>query len=627
MSVVLNPKQQEAANILGGNLLIIAGAGTGKTTTIVERFKNLVEKKHLLPDEILMTTFTNKAAKDMIKKIHNKTGIISPWVGTMHSLFLKILRNNQHVIFNGKPYTIITDSGEQRKIIREILNEQGIKSHYDAVQYFTRWIGKFKNRGILAEDLSWEGGIDEAKKRGEITEMLDDELISVDPMWRSRVNLVYKKYQEFLHNHYLMDFDEILLLTHKLLSDNPEILKIYKDQFQAIMVDEAQDLNVIQVKILNLLKKNNLCLIGDDCQNIYEWRGSSNDLVFDFQENEKQIYLEDNYRSNKEILSGVNKIIESMKNKIDKTLKNTRESGNEINIVPFHHANQEMEWVADEVEELIESGENPEEIAILFRTNRIGKSFERVFRRRQIPCHLAKTIDFFDREEIKDSLSFLKLKQNPHSRPDFERIVSLVKGLGKAKVKKMIEYSRQNNKSLIDSLNVELNFPANVETELRTLYNAINSSNYFYDFLEEFGYYEYLDEKYEEEPRKLEDKYQNISVLFDLHKFNKDSLGEFLDSLIEIDKKEKTDNKVILSTIHGAKGLEWKHVFLVFANEKTLPFYKDILEQGKKDSELRLFYVAISRAKDNLVITSSVTEGYNWNRRSQFIDILEELIN
>jgi DNA helicase-2/ATP-dependent DNA helicase PcrA len=240
---------------------------------------------------------------------------------------------------------------------------------------------------------------------------------------------------------------------------------------------------------------------------------------------------------------------------------------------------------------------------------------------------LAKTIDFFDREEIKDSLSFLKLKQNPHSRLDFERVVSLVKGLGKAKIKKMVSYAKNNEKSLVDALDAELGFPGEIRLKLKELYDAIKSEDDLYEFLETFGYYEYLDNKYEDEARKLDDKYENISVLFDIYKVRPGSLGEFLDSLIEIDKKEKTDNKVILSTIHGAKGLEWKHVFLVFANEKTLPFYKDNLEDGKRDSELRLFYVAISRAKDNLVITSSRTEGYTWNRPSQFIDILREEIS
>jgi len=318
--VQLNSKQEKAANTLDGNLLIIASAGTGKTTTIVERYVNLIEKKGYNPEEIMMTTFTNKAAKDMIKKIKNRTEKVSSYIGTMHSLFLRILRDNKEAIFGGKNYTIITEKAEQKKIVKQILEEENIPANYNSISYFLNWISKFKNRGILAETLSWEGGIDEAKQNGFITEMLDDELIEVDSSWRGLVNKVYKKYQEYLHLNNLLDFDEILILTYRLLSDNPMILEKYKNQFRAIMVDEAQDLNVIQVRILELLRHDNLCLIGDDCQNIYEWRGSSNDLIFNFEENEENIYLEENYRSTDGIIDAVNKTIDSLNNKIDKKI-------------------------------------------------------------------------------------------------------------------------------------------------------------------------------------------------------------------------------------------------------------------------------------------------------------------
>jgi len=193
----LNPEQLRASNQLDGNLLIIASAGTGKTTTIVERYINLINSG-TNPNEILMTTFTNKAANDMINKISKKTNKISDYIGTMHSLFLRILRDNKDIIFEGKERTLITETTEQKKIIRTVLEELEIETNYNSVSYFLRWIGKFKNRGIMADDLNWEGGIDEAKKAGHITEILDDELILVDSMWRGQVNRVYKKYQEYL---------------------------------------------------------------------------------------------------------------------------------------------------------------------------------------------------------------------------------------------------------------------------------------------------------------------------------------------------------------------------------------------------------------------------------------------
>ncbi|NCN86332.1 ATP-dependent helicase [archaeon] len=621
--IKLNSEQIRASNILSGNLLIIASAGTGKTTTIVERYKNLL-KSGIFPEEIMMTTFTNKAAKDMINKIERRDLPISPYIGTMHSLFLKILREHKTEAFQGKEYTIITDTGEQKKIIREILEKEGLSKRADAVSYFLRWIGKFKNRGILSENLSWEGGIDEVKETGEITELLDDELIYVDPAWRKQVNKIYKKYQEYLQENNLLDFDEILILTYKLFEDNPKILMKYKNQFKSIMIDEAQDLNVVQVKILEQIKNNNLCLIGDDCQNIYEWRGSSNDLVFKFQESEEKIYLSENYRSTKEIISAVNKIIGGMENKIDKKLVSTRDSLQNINIRGFRNFNDELDFVVENVKELLDSNESPEEIVVLFRTNMIGKSVEREFRRNEIPCHLAKSIDFFDREEIKDCLAFLKLKVNENSKLDFLRIIDLVKGIGKTKIEKIIELKKTKKISYLQVLREigELNFTDNINFEVNSLISSFGKENPLNSFLYDFGYVAYLEEKYEKEPRKLEDKIENIHVLFDLFEKHKEDIVEFLDSLIDIEKKEKTTDKVTLSTIHGAKGLEWKNVFLISCNETILPFYKDELTKAKRDSELRLFYVAISRAKDNLFITYSRFQGYKYTNPSQFLDLL-----
>ncbi|MDA3836447.1 MAG: ATP-dependent helicase [Nanoarchaeota archaeon] len=625
--VSLNSEQEKAANILEGNLLIIASAGTGKTTTIVERYINLLDKKKLKPHEIMMTTFTNKAAKDMVKKIEKKTTKISPFIGTMHSLFLRILRENPRLAFKGKNYTIITESAEQKKIIREILESEEMSKRSDAVSYFLRWIGKFKNRGILAEDLNWEGGIDEAKETGLIPEMLDDEIIYVDPLWRGKVNLIYKKYQEYLHAHSLLDFDEILILTYRLFEENPSLLNEYKTQFKSIMVDEAQDLNVIQVKILDQLKNNNLCLIGDDCQNIYEWRGSSNDLIFNFEENEEKIYLEKNYRSTDNIIKAVNKTIESMDNKLDKRLVSTRDPLEHIEIKGFRKSEEETEWVVDKVERLIESGEAKEEIAILFRTNMIGKSLEREFRRKGIPCHLAKSAGFFDREEIRDLLSFLKLVINPDSQMDFERIIGLVKGLGKVKLKKIMQRAQKENISFVTAIEdlSSYDFVQEINMRLTLLHRTLISEDPLNAFLKDFEYIEYLEDKYEIEQRKFNDKLENIQVfidLFDQAKEEEKNVLDFLDSLIDIEKKEKTEDKVVLSTIHGAKGLEWKHVFVISCNEKTLPFYKDELTKSKRDSELRLFYVAISRAKDNLVLTYSRFQGFKYAEPSQFLEII-----
>ena len=621
----LNKTQKDAANKLDGNLLVISGAGTGKTTTIVQRYLNLI-KSGIKPNEILVTTFTNKAAKDMIKKIENKTQLISPYIGTMHALFLKILRNHSKEAFNDEEYTLITEKSEQKKILREILKESDISTMADSVNYFLSWISKFKNRGILDENLSWEGGIDEAKKTGVITELIDDEIIHVDPTWRKKVNLVYKKYQKYLRENKLLDFDEILILTYRLLKENPEILKSYKDKFKAIMVDEAQDLNVVQINILEMLSKKNLCLIGDDCQNIYEWRGTSNDLVFKFQKTEENIYLNENYRSTKNIINSVNKVINSMENKIDKTLVSTRSNLKSVEIDGYYNLNEEIEGIINHIEELLENKEKPDDIAVLFRTNMIGKTIERAFRRREIPCELSKSLDFFGREEIMDTVSFLRLSINPYSKIDFSRLVSLIEGFGKVKIDKMIKFKEENDCSYIEALK---NYPREelgkfITHKIEKLLNALESEELLEEFSENFGYRKYLENKYSKENERLTDKLENLSTLKELFEKHSKDPREFLDSLLDLEKREKSEGKVILSTIHGAKGLEWKNVFLAACNERILPFYKDELTKSKRDSELRLFYVAISRAKDNLVISYSNYSGYKRLYPSEFIQIISE---
>jgi len=395
------------------------------------------------------------------------------------------------------------------------------------------------------------------------------------------------------------------------------------------MVDEAQDLNVVQVRILELLRNNNLCLIGDDCQNIYEWRGSSNDLIFNFQENENKIFLDKNYRSSDEIINAVNQSIKNMNNKIDKVLIGTRGNVKRINIKTFKTSNEELDFLVEEIEDLIRNGENEENIAVLFRTNMIGKSAEREFRRRGIPCHLAKSINFFDREEIKDIISFLKLIINPSSSLDIERILSMIKGFGKVKVKKVLTLAKEKNITPIEVIKDYelLGFKEELNNGLKSLVHSLENRIPIESFLEEFSYYSYMENKYSQESRKIEDKFQNIRVLIDMYEdFMEDNktMTQFLDSLIETGKREKTKNKVVLSTIHGAKGLEWKHVYVIAVSEGILPFYKDELPAHKRDSELRLFYVAISRAKDTLTLTSARAQGFRFTKPSQFLEIIYE---
>lgn len=629
----LNKEQLEAVNFVSGNLLIMASAGTGKTTTIVERYINMIQNHRYKPNEIMMTTFTNKAAKDMVKKIVEKTGKEPPNVGTMHSLFLKIIRNYTKELGINSNFTFLDDENDKRKLVKNILVKEGINARPDTVKYFVRRIGMFKNRGVLAENLSEIRSFDEEIKPGSVEEELDDEIIRIDPSLKKYVNKIYKKYQQELKESDKIDFDDIMLLTFKLFTEHPEVKDSYSRRFKAIMVDEAQDLNVVQINILNLLKNNNLCLIGDDCQNIYEWRGSSNQLVFEFDKNEKRIFLKENYRSDKKIIESVNKVIKDMKFKIEKELIGTRQGKGNLDIQSFSDFEEEQEFIADEIKKLLGNKVSPEDISVLFRTNRIGKDLERTLKKNSIPCHLSKAKDFFEREEMKDILSFLKIKVNPNANTEFQRVFCLIEGLGKSTAKKFRDLSIKHKCSIIDSLKLskELRIQGEKADKIEKLHKWITGfdKSPLSVFLEDFGYINYLSSKYAEDLDKLQDKLENVEVLKTLYAskgFSKNEIKEFLDSIIEVDKKDKTTGRVVLSTIHSAKGLEWEYVFLISCNEGTLPHYRKELDTFKRDSELRLFYVAISRSKKSLVITHyeqpNVDLGRD-NERSQFLDIID----
>lgn len=622
--VKLNKEQLKAVNTLDGNLLIIASAGTGKTTTIVERYVNLVARNNYEPSEILMTTFTNKAAKDMIQKIMSRTKKIPAYIGTMHSIFLRILRNHHSLVLPNPNFTIIDDP-DKKKIIKLILIDKKINPKADNINYLLRSISKFKNRGISADYL--ESGIQTTGKGGKIKELADDEILLISSSLKAIVPEIYKKYDVYLRAHNMIDLDDILLLTLQLLSKHEEVKNIYKGRFKIIMVDEAQDLNFVQMDILKLLQNNNLCLIGDDCQNIYEWRGSSNDLVFKFNKHYNTITLKENYRSTDNIISAVNKTIETMKFKINKELKCTREEGAEINTESFYSFEEEAGFLASEVKKLLKRKINKEDIAVLFRTNNIGKTIEREFLKNKIPCHLSKSKNFFERKEVKDMLSFLKLKVNGRSKVDFERVVLLLNGFGKTKLDKIEWLAEAHKCSIVEALgNIsELSFNENIKSQLNSLRLALSDTkaNPLRTFIDFFKYDEMLSKKDED---KAEDKMENINVLIDLFKgyeYTPEGIKNFLDGLIEIEKKENDKNKVTLSTIHSAKGLEWRHVFLACCNDGILPYHNGELSKIMRDSELRLFYVAISRAKDFLTITHSEFNGWKEMYPSEFLSIIE----
>ncbi len=621
----LNPEQKEAVNSIKGNLLILASAGTGKTTTIIERYVNLIENHQIQPEEVMMTTFTNKATKDMIRKIQLRTNQIPEYIGTMHSLFLRILRENNSKMAFKPHFTLLTEEKDKTKIIKNILEKKGIEPTKNNILYLKKRISTFKNNGILHSDLEENPDFDE--KQTELEEEIEGgEFINVSSHIKKISNSVYKEYQKELIGLNMLDFEDILLFTYCLFDKYPDIKELYAKKFKSIMVDEAQDLNVVQRKILELLQEDNLCIIGDDCQNIYKWRGTSNQLIFDFDEVSKKVILKENYRSTQKIITNVNNIINSLTLKIDKKLECTRKEGEDIRIRGFYDFGEEQEFLVEEAKRLLSKGEKPEEVAILFRTNNIGKQIERALIKNKIPCHLSKSVSFLEREEIKDILCFLKLKVNPNSELDFERTLQLIEGVGKSKTEKLKKIAKEKNIPIRDSLH-SINDPK-LMNSLQGLKQLLQDkrSNPINSFLKFFHYPQRINKRYSSEPKKIEDKKENIQVLIELfeeYDSSIEGINHFLDDLIDIGKKEKGEGKIVLSTIHSAKGLEWKYVYLAACNETILPYYRHILTPTKKEDELRLFYVAVSRAKDFLTISYSNNVNYQEVEKSHFLDIIE----
>ena len=627
--ILLNKEQIEAINTTKGNLLILASAGTGKTTTIVERYVNLVENHKFNPNEIMMTTFTNKAAKDMVEKIRKRTDKIPFYVGTMHYLFLKIIRENAEKLSINPNFTLLTEENDKKKIIRDILTGRNIDPATNNVNYLLSRIEKSKNRGINAEDLGDNLDLGDEDKLIE-EEIAGGEFVTVNSNVKMLSNYVYKKYQERLKELNKLDFDDILLYAYLLFDKNNEIRKSYQTKLKAIMVDEAQDLNIVQRNILELLQDDNLCLIGDDCQNIYSWRGTSNEFIFNFDKSCKKIVLKENYRSSEEIINNVNRIIDSITFKIDKKLNCTRKGGESIKIKEFNEFKDEISFTAFKIKNLLSKKEFPENIAILFRTNRMGKQIERVFRKNNIPCHLSKSIGFFEREEIKDILSFIKLKLNHDSLFEFERLLNLVEGVGKKRIEQLQEIANNEKINIFDSLKHldELDSNMQIKEKLSKLKLLLDNQNNnpIESFIKFFNYKKELEKKYSSDPEKIDDKIENINVLSELIKdydFNDLGIRDFLDSLIDMERKEKNKDKVVLTTIHSAKGLEWKYVYLLGCNETILPSYRGKLNKIKKDDELRLFYVAVSRTKDFLTLTYSLNHDYKELEPSQFLEIIK----
>ena len=623
----LNKEQLEAVTYLDGPLLIVAGAGSGKTKVLTSKIAHIIEKNTAFPNQILAVTFTNKAAKEMrtrVSSILNKNATNLSWLGTFHSISAKFLRKHSKAVGLNYNFTII-DQDDQIRLIKNICKSENIDIKKISPNYTLSIIDKWKNKGWYPSDVS---------------------VSKIDNLEKQFLN-VYKLYQKKLLDLNVCDFGDLLLHCVKLFQNNEDICEMYSKNFKYILVDEYQDTNIIQSRWLSLLSKfhNNICCVGDDDQSIYSWRGAEikNFLEFDKNyEGSKIIRLEKNYRSTQNILTTASKLIENNKNRVGKTLYTNGEKGNFVNLNCYKSGKDEAINIGDYIEKLKnEFGFN--NIAILVRAIFQTREFEERFLKIGIPYRIIGGTKFYERAEIKDCIAYLRIVFQNKDDLAFERIVNVPKrSVGDTTIKQISEFAKKNNFSLMDASKklLELNkIKPKTKIGLNSIINFINKWMNDYKngishikllqiIMDESGYSQMLKNKKDLEN---ENRLENIKELINAMK-EFDNLESFLEhvSLATSIDQDWEGQKINLMTMHASKGLEFDVIFLPGWEEGLFPHQKSIEEKGDKglEEERRLAYVGITRAKKILNISFSMNRFYqgDWidSLASRFIDELPE---
>jgi len=570
----LNEAQKEAATHIDGALLILAGAGSGKTKTITTRLAYLLSLG-IDPANTLTLTFTNKAASEMRERAMRMIeGDVPhpPLLLTFHKFGLLFLKLYIHLINRDNNFVII-DSDDQKKILKSISADL-------PPNFMAKEISKYKN-SFLSSD--------------EVYALANEEIYK-------KMAFIYEKYQKYLLDNNLVDFDDLLLLTYKILHENGDLNREISQKYQYIMVDEYQDTNEIQLLLLKKLccEHNNICVVGDDDQSIYGFRGANHKNILDFEKdfNAKVIKLELNYRSTNQILKAANNLISFNKNRYDKKLISAIGDGKEVEVIENYNESAEAEVIAKRIKNLIDSGVNPNEIAILYRINALSRSIEDGLRNYGIPYKLVGGMKFYEREEIKDLISYLRLMINPNDDYSFKRVVNKPRrGIGKTTLIKLEE--AKGDKSFFEFIK-EDNLDFLSKKAAKTLKDFVNMIE-FLSTLKLDDLIDSIEETIElSTSYKDEDKRRNIEEFYGMMREKSDlTLREFLNELsLESDQDKIADTLINVMTIHASKGLEFEHLFVIGMEEGFFP-----LNDADIEEERRLAYVAITRAKKELTLS------------------------
>ena len=625
----LNKAQKEAVLHIDGPLLIVAGAGSGKTKVLTSRIAHIIKEKKAFPNQILSVTFTNKAAKEMQNRVSRMLGSAATglsWLGTFHSICAKLLRKHASAANLNSNFTII-DTDDQIRLIKNICKAENIDIKQLAPRFILAIIDRWKNKGYYPSEV----------------------VINHRDIYEKTILPLYKIYQQKLIDLNSCDFGDLILHTVKILEHHKDIRQIYSNNFKYILVDEYQDTNFIQSKWLNLLseKNKNLCCVGDDDQSIYSWRGAEikNFLEFDqVYENTKVIRLEQNYRSSQNILSVASNLIANNQNRVGKTLTTTMEEGDLVKLNCFKNGKDEAIGISDEIEKKIKKKYSYNNISILVRAIFQTREFEERFLKVGIPYRILGGTKFYERAEIKDCIAYLRLIHQGKDDLAFERIVNNPKrSIGDTTIKSIHEFGKENNLSLelasIKMIEQNLIKPK-TKIGLSFFLNSLNKWRNDLEIkkishikllqivLDESGYSAMLKNK---KDLDNENRLENIKELLSAMK-EFDNLEGFLEhvSLATSVDQEWEGEKVNMMTMHGAKGLEFDVVFLPGWEEGLFPHQKSIEEKGQNglEEERRLAYVGITRAKNKAIISFSMNRFYqgDWidSMASRFIEELPE---
>lgn len=604
----LNSEQFEAVTAVEGPVLVLAGAGTGKTRVIIYRIAYMINEMNINPRNILAVTFTNKAANEMKNRLKTLVGdrAIDVWMGTFHAICLKLLRRDGYKIDLPSSFGVV-DQEDRLAIVRQAIKNSGLNiKEYPPKQYLHA-ISAFKN----TEKYVSGGFPEETQKLPELRK-------------------IYTAYQENIVNQKMIDFDDMLGLTVRMLRSDEETLSEYRKLFKYILVDEYQDTNAVQFLLLRLLagESGNLCVVGDDDQSIYGWRGAEVRNILDFDknfQNVREIKLTNNYRSGEAILEKANNLISKNQERRGKILKPDRDKSAKVKIVQLDDERAEAEYVASFASQAESQGKNLSDIAVLYRTNAQSRNFEVALNRRRIAYKVIGSVGFYQRREIKDILSYLRFYDNRFDEVSFRRSVkNPARGIGDALIDKIVSYAHANDADLLESAG-KVKGTAKTAASLREyieIIKGIGDCETIKDkveyIVEKTDYLEYLKQFEEEDDASL--RIDNIGELrsaaaaFDEQE-RVSSLSDFLANTALVTSSDADDSSgtVRLMTMHAAKGLEFKTVFLTGLEEGLFPL-SSAEEDGKMEEERRLCYVGITRAMEELYITRASSR-YMFNSR------------